>query len=93
MTRIDDIRSEVLARIDKTERNYRLAFFGAVLLEGAFLMTFLFAADFKNRTEVLLLMGTVMTCSIVPLGLVALGAYMNRGMLRVLQAIDAAKSS
>jgi uncharacterized integral membrane protein len=93
MTRIDDIRSEVLARIDKTERNYRLAFFGAVILEGLFLMAFLFAADFKNRVEVLLLMGTVMTCSIVPLGLVALGAYVNRGTLRVLQAIDAAKGA
>ena len=58
-----------------------------------FLMTFLFVADFKNRTDVLLLMGTVMTCSIVPLGLVALGAYGNRGTLRVLQAIDAAKGS
>ena len=91
MTRIDDIRGEVLARIDRTERNYRLAFFGAVALEGLFLVTFLFAADFKNRTEVLLLMGTAMTCSILPLGLVALGAYINRGTLRVLQAIDAAK--
>lgn len=91
MTRIDDIRTEVLARIDRTERNYRLAFSGAVALEGLFLMTFLFVADFKNRTEVLLLMGTVMTCSILPLGLVALGAYINRGTLRVLQAIDAAK--
>jgi len=93
MTRIDDIRGDVLAQIDRTERNYRLAFFGAVALEGLFLMTFLFAADLKNRTEVLLLMGTVMTCSIVPLGLVALGAYINRGTLRVLRAIDAAKGS
>jgi hypothetical protein len=33
MTRIDDIRGEVLARIDRTERNYRLAFFGAVALD------------------------------------------------------------
>jgi len=91
MTRIDDIRSEVLAKIDRTERNYRLAFFGAVALEGLFLATFLFAADFTNRTHVLLLLGTVMTFSIVALGLVALGAFVNRGTLRVLQAIDAAK--
>ena len=91
MTKIDEIRGEVLARIDRTERNYRLAFFGAVALEGLFLMLFLFAADFTNRTHVLLLLGTVMTYSMVALGLVALGAHVNRGTLRVLQAIDAAK--
>ena len=91
MTRIDDIRSEVLARVDRTERNFRLAFFGAVALEGLFLATFLFATDFKDRTQVLLLLATVMTCSIVALALIALGAHINRGMLRVLQAIDAAK--
>jgi len=34
-----------------------------------------------------------MTFSIVGLGLVALGAYVNRGTLRVLQAIDAARVS
>ena len=93
MTRMEEIRADVLARIDRTERNYRLAFFGAVALEGLFLMTFLFAVDFTNRTHVLLLLGTVMTYTIVALGLVALGAHINRGTLRVLQAIDAAKSS
>ena len=41
-----------------------------------------------NRTHVLLLMGTVMTYSIVAIGLVALGAHVNRAILRVLQAID-----
>jgi hypothetical protein len=93
MTRIDDIRNDVLARIDRTERNYRLAFFGAVALEGLCLTAFLFAADFTNRTHVLLLLGAVMTYSVMALGLVALGAIINRGTLRVLQAIDAAKVS
>jgi len=89
MTRLDDVRSDALAQIDKTRRHYRLAFFGAVALEGIFLMTFLFAADFHNRTHVLLLIATVMSYSILALGLVALGAHVNRSTLRVLQAIDA----
>ncbi len=93
MTRLDEIRSEVLVRIDRTERNYRLAFLGAVVLEAAFLTTFLLAADFSNRTHVLLLLASVMTYSILGLGLVALGAHVNRATLRVLQAIDAAKDS
>ena len=54
-----------------------------------FMLTFLFLADLHNRTHVLLLIGTVMTYSILVLGLVALGAHVNRAVLRVLQAIDA----
>jgi len=88
MTKVDEIRNDVLARIEQTERNYKLAFFGAAALEAVFLMTFLFVADFSNRTHVLLLLGTVMTYSILALGLVALGAHVNRATLRVLQAID-----
>lgn len=91
MTRLDEIRNDVLARIERTERNYKLAFFGAAALEAVFLMTFLFAADLSNRTHVLLLLGTVMTYSILALGLVALGAHVNRATLRVLQAIDGMK--
>ena len=89
MTKLDEIRNDVLARIERTERNYKLAFFSAVALEALFLMTFLFVADLSNRTHVLLLLGTVMTYSILALGLVALGAHVNRATLRVLQAIDA----
>lgn len=91
MTRLDEIRNDVLARIERTERNYKLAFFGAAALEAVFLMTFLFVADLSNRTHVLLLLGTVMTYSILALGLVALGAHVNRATLRVLQAIDGMK--
>jgi hypothetical protein len=93
MTRTDDIRNDVMARIDRTNRNYRAAFFGAVALEGLCLMTFLFATDFTDRTQVLLLLATVMMFSVLGLGLVALGAYINRATLRVLQAIDATRNS
>ncbi|HEV7486642.1 MAG TPA: hypothetical protein VGQ65_13270 [Thermoanaerobaculia bacterium] len=89
MTNINEIRGDVLARMDRAQRNFKLAFFGAVALEAIFLIAFLFLADFKNRTHVLILMGTVMTYSILALGLVALGAHVNRAVLRVLHAIDA----
>ena len=89
MDRLDEVRAQVLNRVDAAERHYRWAFFGAVVLEAVFLGIFLFAADFANRTHVLLLVGAVMTYSIVILGLVALGAHVNRSTLRVLQAIDA----
>jgi hypothetical protein len=89
MDNLDAVRANVMQRIDRAERNYRFAFFGAVALEGVFLITFLLLADLHNRTHVLLLLATVMSYSVIVLGLVALGAHINRGFLRVLQAIDA----
>ena len=92
MNRLDDIRSDVLARMDRAERNYKLAFAGAVILEGAFLLAFLLLANLSNRLHVLLLLAAVMTYSIILAGLVVLGVYINRSTLRVLQAIDATKA-
>jgi hypothetical protein len=91
MDRIDTVRAEVLTRVDRAERNYRLAFFAAVALEGLFLAAFLLLANLHDRTHVLLLLATVTSYTIVVLGLMALGAHVNRTTLRVLQAIDALK--
>lgn len=88
MSRIDEIRHDVLARMDRAERNYKMAFVAAALVEGMFLVLFLLLADFTNRTHVLLLLGTVMTYSVLAIGLIILGAHVNRVILRVLQAID-----
>ena len=85
---LDGVRSEVLARINRSERNFKLAFFAAVAVEGLFLVTFLLAADLSNRMHLLLLIATVGSYSIVVLGLVALGAHMNRGVLRILKAVE-----
>lgn len=89
MDRLDAVRAEVLERVDRAERNYRYAFFAAVALEGMFLAAFLLLANLHDRTHVLILLGTVTSYSVVALGLVALGAHMNRATLRVLQAIQA----
>lgn len=88
---LDGLRSEVLARINRSERNFKLAFFAAVAVEALFLVAFFLAADFSNRMHLLLLIATVGNYSIVLLGLVALGAHMNRGVLRILKAIELLK--
>src|SRR5712691_5830641 len=85
---LDGVRSEVLARINRSERNFKVAFFAAVAVEALFLVAFFLAADFSNRMHLLLLIATVGSYSIVLLGLVALGAHMNRGVLRILKAIE-----
>jgi len=52
------------------------------------MIVFVLAADFSNRMHVLLFVATVGSYSVVVLGLVALGAYVNRSVLRVLKAIE-----
>jgi hypothetical protein len=89
MDQLNGIRADVLARVDRAQRNYRLAFICAAVVELAFLTAFLLLADFHNRLHVLLLISTVTTYSIIILGLFALGAYVTRSVLRVLQAIEA----
>ncbi|HEX7332304.1 MAG TPA: hypothetical protein VF290_12450 [Pyrinomonadaceae bacterium] len=85
---LDAVRAAALARIDRSERNYKLAFIGAGIVETAFIVGFLLLADLSNRVHLLLLMSTVSCYSIVVLGLVALGAHINRCIARVLKAVE-----
>ena len=85
---LDRVRAAALARIDRTERNFKLAFYGAMIVECAFVVSFLLLADLSNRLHLLLLIATVSCYSIVVLGLVALGAHINRGLARVLKAVE-----
>ena len=85
---LDNVRAAALARIDRSERNFKLAFIGAGLVETAFILGFLLLADLSNRVHLLLLISTVSCYSIVVLGLFALGAHINRGIARVLKAVE-----
>jgi hypothetical protein len=85
---LDSVRAAALARIDRSERNFKLAFIAAVFVECAFVVSFVWLADFSNRLHVLLLVSTVSCYSIVVLGLVALGTHINRGIARILKAVE-----
>lgn len=86
---LEAIQSDTLDRIDRTERNYRLAFFAAAAVEALFLAAFLLLADLGNRMHLLLLLSTVATYTIVILGLVALGAWDRRNTLVVIKGLEA----
>jgi hypothetical protein len=88
---LNAVRAEALARVERGERNFKLAFFGALVFEALFLVVFLLAADFSNRTHVLLLIATVGGYTVVVLGLVVLGAHVSRGVARVLKAVELLK--
>lgn len=88
--RLDAIRGSVLDRMEKAERNVRLAIMGAALAEmGLFIVAFLLV-DWDNRLERLLFVFAVLSYTTIALGLVALGAHVTRSVGRVLSVLDAA---
>lgn len=85
---LDTVRAAALARVNRSERNFKTAFFAVAIVESAFLLSFLLLADLSNRMHLLLLISTVSCYSIVVLGLVALGAHINRGVARILKGLE-----
>src|SRR4051812_45146481 len=88
VSNVNGVRRTALDRIERSERNSKVAFFGAGLVELAFLVGFFLLADLSNRTHVLLLLATVAVYTILALGLVVLGMHMSRNTLRILHAIE-----
>ena len=85
---LDNIRETTLQRIEQTERNYKMMFVGAALIEAIFLAAFLLLADFSNRVHLLLLISSMTVYTIIGFGLIALGLHVNRNALRIINAIE-----
>ena len=88
INRLNEVRGAALDRIDKSERNYKLAFYSALAVETLFLIAFVLLADFHNRIHVLLLLAAMAVYIILGLGLFALGAHVSRNTQTLLRAIE-----
>ena len=88
MNDIDSLRANALKKMDAARRNFLLAFYGAVIFEGLFTIGIIYFADFKNPLHLLILCCTGVIYMPIILGLVALGAYVDRCTLRVLARLD-----
>ncbi len=93
MTDLEKLRAKALAKIDAAERWFKITICGAALFEGLFLIGILNYADFKDRFHLLILCCTGIIYLPLFLGLIALGAYVNRSVLRVLARLDDVKTS
>ncbi len=87
-TQLNGVRGAALNRIEKSERNYKLAFYSALLVETLFLVAFVLLADFHNRLHVLLLLAAMAVYMILGLGLFALGAHVSRNTQTILRAVE-----
>lgn len=86
--RLNEIRVNVLDRMERSERFVRLGMFGAALAEVMLLAVAFAMIDWSNRLERLLFLFSVLSYTIIVLGLVALGAHVTRTAGRVLAAMD-----
>ena len=92
MNDLEQMRSNALREMDRAARNFKAAFFGAVLFEGLFTLGIIVFANFRDPLHLLILCCTGVIYMPIILGLVALGAHVNRCTLRVLARIDDLKA-
>jgi hypothetical protein len=91
--RLDEIRGSVLDRMERAERNVRLAIMGAAVAEMALFVVAFALVDWHNHTEKLLFVFSVLSYTTIAFGLIALGAHVSRSAARVLGALDTAERS
>lgn len=88
MTDLEKLRANALAKMDEAKRYFYYAFYGAVVSEGLFTIGIVAYVDWKNPLHMLIVCCTGVIYMPIVLGLVALGAHVNRCTLRVLARLD-----
>ena len=84
---LDAVRGSVLDRMERHERNVKLAAFGAALAEAGLIAIALAWIDWRDQFQRVVFLMFVLSYSIVILGLVALGAHVSRVADRMLAAL------
>jgi len=86
---LDDIRHNVLDRMERGERVLRLSLLGAAALEALMFVVAFRLIDWDNRLHLLIFIFSLFSYFIVVLGLLALGGHVSRSVARVITAIEA----
>lgn len=88
MNDLERLRANALKQMDDARRYFLLAFYGAVVFEGLFTLGIIYYVDWRDPLHMLIVCCTGVIYMPIILGLVALGAHVNRGILRVLARLD-----
>ncbi|MGK2961829.1 MAG: hypothetical protein ACSLFK_06730 [Gemmatimonadaceae bacterium] len=83
-----DVVTSVLDRMERHAQMTKLAILGATAIEGLLLVVALLKVNWTDNTHVLLFIFSVLSYTIVALGLVALGAHVSRVGAQVVAALD-----
>ena len=74
--------------MDRDAQRVRLTVIGAAMMEGLLMVIALLKINWKNDTQVLMFVFSVLGYTIIALGLAALGAHVSRVGARVVAALD-----
>lgn len=85
---LERTRAAALAHIEKSEKRFKLGLLGACILELIFLVSFMLLMEHGNKLHLLLFFATVGSYTLIVVGLVVLGMYINTNTQRVLKAIE-----
>jgi hypothetical protein len=85
---LEEIQAGVLDRMERADRLVRATIIGAALLEAGLFAVAIYLVDWKDPTQRLLFIFSVLSYTIVALGLVALGGHVTRSVGRVLAALE-----
>jgi hypothetical protein len=88
MNDLDTMRANALKQMDTARRNFLAAFYGAVIFEGLFTLGIIYFVNWRDPLHMLIVCCTGVIYMPIILGLVALGAYVDRCTLRVLARLD-----
>ena len=88
MTTLDAIRSKALDDLDRARRGFLAAIIAGTLFEGACLLALMLTIDLKDPLHRVILFATGLIYLPLVMGLIALGAYVNRCTLRTLVRLD-----
>ncbi|HEY7369268.1 MAG TPA: hypothetical protein VIA29_05225 [Thermoanaerobaculia bacterium] len=83
---MSDLARLTLDRIEKGQRNFKLALGGAVMVEALLIAVMLWLTDFSDRVQALIFIATVGGYTLIALGLIMLATHVDRTLLRALQA-------
>jgi hypothetical protein len=85
---LDDVRADVLNRMERGERAVRLGVLGAAIMEMLLLLAAITLMNWSDPLHRLLFVLSVCGYTIVVLGLVALGGHVSRVGGRIVAAME-----
>jgi hypothetical protein len=83
---MSDLARLTLDRIERSQRNFKLALAGGVMFEALLLAALLWLTDFGDRVQALVFVAAVGGYTLIALGLVMVATHVDRTLLRALQA-------
>ena len=82
---MSDIARQTLDRIERSQRNFKLALAGGVVLEAGLIAAMALLVNFAERVQALIFISAVGGYTLIALGLVMLATHVDRTLLRAIQ--------